>query len=70
VITAGNIAILVAVWAVTVAAAGSARSFVVHPDPLLMNEPFSALDVLTVETLCTNIIYLWIEGHGCQAIRR
>jgi NitT/TauT family transport system ATP-binding protein len=35
---------------------------VVHPDLLLMDEPFSALDVLTAETLRTDLIDLWSEG--------
>jgi NitT/TauT family transport system ATP-binding protein len=35
----------------------------VHPDLLLMDEPFSALDVLTAETLRTDLIDLWIEGR-------
>jgi NitT/TauT family transport system ATP-binding protein len=34
----------------------------VHPDLLLMDEPFSALDVLTAETLRTDLIDLWMEG--------
>jgi len=34
---------------------------VVHPDLLLMDEPFSALDVLTAETLRTDLIDLWME---------
>src|SRR5574337_484941 len=42
---------------------GFARAIVVHPDLLLMDEPFSALDVLTAETLRTDIIDLWSEGR-------
>nr|WP_321985522.1 nitrate/sulfonate/bicarbonate ABC transporter ATP-binding protein [uncultured Lichenicoccus sp.] len=40
---------------------GLARGLVVHPDLLLMDEPFSALDVLTAENLRTDLIELWAE---------
>ncbi len=42
---------------------GFARALVVHPNVLLMDEPFSALDVLTAETLRTDFLDLWIEGR-------
>ena len=41
---------------------GFARALVVHPNILLMDEPFSALDVLTAETLRTDFLDLWAEG--------
>src|SRR3974390_1887224 len=41
---------------------GFARALVVHPNILLMDEPFSALDVLTAETLRTDFLELWREG--------
>ncbi len=40
---------------------GFARASVTHPTLLLMDEPFSALDVLTAETLRTDFIDLWME---------
>jgi NitT/TauT family transport system ATP-binding protein len=42
---------------------GFARALVVHPKVLLMDEPFSALDVLTAETLRTDLLDLWVEGR-------
>lgn len=42
---------------------GFARALVVHPNILLMDEPFSALDVLTAETLRTDFLDLWCEGR-------
>jgi NitT/TauT family transport system ATP-binding protein len=42
---------------------GLARAIVVHPKVLLMDEPFSALDVLTAETLRTDLLDLWSEGR-------
>jgi NitT/TauT family transport system ATP-binding protein len=40
---------------------GFARALVVNPTILLMDEPFSALDVLTAETLRTDLLDLWTE---------
>lgn len=40
---------------------GFARALVVNPTILLMDEPFSALDVLTAETLRTDLLDLWME---------
>jgi NitT/TauT family transport system ATP-binding protein len=38
---------------------GFARALVVNPDILLMDEPFSALDVLTADSLKSDLIDLW-----------
>ena len=42
---------------------GFARALVTRPNILLMDEPFSALDVLTAETLRSDLIDLWCEGR-------
>ena len=42
---------------------GFARALVVHPNILLMDEPFSALDVLTAETLRNDFLDLWGRGE-------
>src|SRR5262249_26862763 len=42
---------------------GFARAIVTEPDALLMDEPFSALDVLTAENLRSELVKLW-EGKG------
>ncbi|HXQ64254.1 MAG TPA: nitrate/sulfonate/bicarbonate ABC transporter ATP-binding protein [Steroidobacteraceae bacterium] len=41
---------------------GFARALVVHPNILLMDEPFSALDVLTAENLRGDFLELWSSG--------
>lgn len=40
---------------------GFARALVVNPNILMMDEPFSALDVLTAENLRTDFLELWSE---------
>jgi len=40
---------------------GFARALVTNPDILFMDEPFSALDVLTSETLRSELLELWME---------
>lgn len=42
---------------------GFARALVVEPELLFMDEPFSALDVLTAENLRNELMRLWREGR-------
>lgn len=42
---------------------GFARALVVNPELLFMDEPFSALDVLTSENLRTELMRLWRDGR-------
>ncbi|MBU0744756.1 MAG: nitrate/sulfonate/bicarbonate ABC transporter ATP-binding protein [Gammaproteobacteria bacterium] len=43
---------------------GFARALVVNPDVLLMDEPFSALDVLTADNLRSDLLDLWQEKQA------
>src|SRR4051812_25850722 len=42
---------------------GFARALVVKPDILLLDEPFSQLDVLTAETLRNDLLELWMRDR-------
>lgn len=47
---------------------GFARALVAQPEVLCMDEPFSALDVLTAESLRTEVVDLW-RGSGRAGLR-
>jgi len=47
---------------------GFARALVAQPEVLCMDEPFSALDVLTAENLRTQVVDLW-RGAGHAGLR-
>lgn len=48
---------------------GIARALVVQPEVLFMDEPFSALDVLTADNLRSEILELWSEKNHAHPRR-
>ena len=47
---------------------GFARALVLEPDVLLMDEPFSALDILTAENLREDLLDLWSSNDAMKGI--
>ncbi|MFC4892935.1 AAA-associated domain-containing protein [Pseudofrancisella aestuarii] len=47
---------------------GFARALVLEPDVLLMDEPFSALDILTAENLREDLLDLWQKNESMKGI--
>jgi NitT/TauT family transport system ATP-binding protein len=43
---------------------GIARALAVDPEVLFMDEPFSQVDTLTAESLRSEVVNIWSQGHG------
>ena len=47
-----------------------AQTLALDPDIILMDEPFSALDIQTRQLMENEVLDLWVGGDGCRAVPR